>query len=154
MAAAAMLLRFVDERLDHMLEAPEMWGSDESVELQILQLLEIRMFVTTSMTSPEDWRTVQADYERFLDEQLPGSPPTTLAARLGGERRREISPLLATFVARRRQLHPVNLVADRNRDEIQTLERLLAVARSAWETERERRDTHGSKRVRLASEPS
>jgi hypothetical protein len=37
------LLCFIDERLQHMLDAPEMWGSNESVEFQLLQLLEIRL---------------------------------------------------------------------------------------------------------------
>ena len=42
--------------------------------------------------------------------------------------------------------------ADRNLQEIQAIDRLLAAARSTWEAERERRDTHGSKPVRLTSE--
>jgi len=98
MTLATTLLRFVDERLDQMLEAPEMWGADESVELQILQLLEIRFLITAQPRSQADWRQVQADYEHFLADHLPGSPPTTLTARLGAERRPELWSLLTAFV--------------------------------------------------------
>ena len=101
MALATTLLRFIDERLDQMLEAPQLWGADESVELQILQLLEIR-FLIVSPGRPENWRQVQGDYERFLEEPLAGSPPTTLTARLGPERRSDLWPLLTAFVAEQR----------------------------------------------------
>ena len=152
MTLATTLLRFVDERLDQMLEAPQLWGADESVELQILQLLEIRLLVTAPPRGPEDWRQVQLDYERFLADHLPGSPPTTLTARLGAERRPELWSLLTAFVVAQRLQHPVRTAVDRNLEEIQAIDRLLAAARLAWEAERERRDTHGSKPVRLTSE--
>jgi hypothetical protein len=152
MALAATLLRFVDDRLDHMLEAPETWGADESVELQILQLLEIRLLVAAPPRTQDDWRQVQLDYERFLDERFPGSPPTTLTARLGAERRGELWPLLTTFVVAQRLQHPVRATADRNVEEIQAIDRLLTAARASWEAERDRRDTHGSKPVRLTIE--
>jgi hypothetical protein len=151
MALAATLLRFIDDRLDHMLEAPEMWGADESVELQILQLLEIRLLIMAPPRSQDGWRQVQHDYERFLDEHFPGSPPTTLTARLGAQRHRELRSLLAAFVAAQRLQHQVRAV-DRNLEEVQAIDRLLAAARAAWEAERDRRDTHGSKPVRLTTE--
>lgn len=151
MGLAATLLRFVDERLDQMLEAPQLWGADESVELQILQLLEIR-FLIVSPRGPENWRQVQGDYERFLEEQLPGSPPTTLTARLGAERRAELWPLLTAFVAEQRTRRYADAIVDRNLAEIQAIEHLLAAARAAWESERDRDDTHGSRPVRLTIE--
>ncbi|TMQ14590.1 MAG: hypothetical protein E6J90_01830 [Deltaproteobacteria bacterium] len=152
MALAATLLRFVDERLDHMLEAPQLWGADESVELQILQLLEIRLLIAAQRQGPEDWRQVQLDYERFLAEQLPGSPPITLTARLGAERRGELWSLLAAFVAMQRQQHLVRAGVDQNLEQIQAIDRLLAAARADWEAEQDRRDTYGSKPVRLTIE--
>jgi hypothetical protein len=154
MTLATTLLRFVDERLDQMLEAPEMWGADESVELQILQLLEIRFLIAAPPRSQADWRQVQVDYEHFLADHLPGSPPsaTTLTARLGAERRQELSPLLTAFVVAQRLQHPVRAAVDRNLAEIPAIDRLLAAARLAWEAEQDRRDTHGSKPVRLAIE--
>jgi len=152
MALAATLLGFVDERLDHMLEAPEMWGADESVELQILQLLEIRLLIAAPPRSQDGWRQVQLDYERFLDERFPGSPPTTLTARLSAERRRELWPLLAAFVVAQRLQYQARAAVHRNVEEIQAIDRLLAAARVAWEAERDRRDTHGSKSVRLTTE--
>lgn len=96
----SVLLDFVDARLDHMLEAPEMWGSTESVELQILQLLEVRSLVLDP-DQTDGWRSVQVDYERFLAAELPDSPPTTLAARLGN-RQGELTTLLGRFVAAQR----------------------------------------------------
>lgn len=152
MALAATLLRFVDDRLDHMLEAPEMWGADESVELQILQLLEIRLLIVAPSRNQDDWRQVQRDYERFLDERFPGSSPTTLTARLGAERRRELWSLLAAFVVAQRAQHQVRGSGDRNLEEIQAIDRMLSAARAAWEAEPDRRDTHGSKPVRLTTE--
>lgn len=60
------VLRFIDERLQHMLDAPEMWGSRASVELQILQLLEVRLLVVGAPTRPLHDREVQLDYERSI----------------------------------------------------------------------------------------
>lgn len=137
---------------NHEAEYTEMWGADESVELQILQLLEIRLLIAAPPRSQDGWRQVQRDYERFLDERFPGSPPTTLTARLGAERRRELWSLLAAFVVAQRVQHPVRAAVDRNLEEIQAIDRLLAAARAAWEAEPDRRDTHGSKPVRLTTE--
>jgi hypothetical protein len=152
MALAATLLRFVDDRLDHMLEAPEMWGADESVELQILQLLEIRLLIAAPTPRQDDWRQVQLAYERYLAEHLPGSPPTTLTGRLGTARRGDLWSLLGAFVAAQRLQYPVRTAVDRNLEEIQAIDRLLAAARAAWEAEPDRRDTRGSKPVRLTTE--
>ncbi len=100
---ASRLLEFVDDRLDHMLEAPAMWGSGESVELQILQLLEMRV-VLLEPEQAEGWRSVQSDYEHFLAKQFPGAPPMTLSALLE-ERPGELTTLLGQFVAAQRDAH-------------------------------------------------
>jgi hypothetical protein len=149
MALATTLLQFIDQRLEQMLEAPEMWGADESVELQVLQLLEIRLLVAKPAGDHADWRDIQRNYERYLDEHLPGSPPTTLTARLGAERRRELYPLLRGFVAAQRLQHAAQASVDRALEEIQAIDRLLAAARAAWDAEQDRRDTHGSRPVDL-----
>ena len=36
---------FATKRVEDMLKSPEMWGSQEAVELQVLQLMEIRMLI-------------------------------------------------------------------------------------------------------------
>jgi hypothetical protein len=151
MALATTLLQFIDQRIEHMLEAPEMCGADESVELQVLQLLEIRLLVARPGGDQADWRQIQRNYERYLDEHLPGSPPTTLTARLGTQRRGELFPLLGDFVAAQRTQHTVLASVNRNLEEIHAIDRLIAAARITWDAEQNRRDTHGSKPVPLTS---
>ncbi|HSK03375.1 MAG TPA: hypothetical protein VK932_19120 [Kofleriaceae bacterium] len=97
------MLDFVDDRLDHMLEAPDMWGSGESVELQILQLLEMRVLLLEP-DQEEGWRSVQTDYEHFLAKQFPGAPPTILSVLLE-DRSGELTTLLGQFVAAQRDVH-------------------------------------------------
>jgi hypothetical protein len=136
------LLKFIEERLAHMLEAPQMWGASESVELQILQLLEIRMMILGPATEGS-WRCVQADYERFIATQLPGAPPTTLSS-LFGQREDDVFPLLARFVSTQQKTYPSeDAVAQRNRNmdeiaKIKFLTRLLEI-----------RSTYGARWVRV-----
>lgn len=145
-ALASRLLDFVDERLDHMLEAPSMWGSGESVELQILQLLELRALILEPAHTAS-WRAVQPEYERFLATRFPGAPPTTLAALLGA-RQDQLVPVLAQFVEAQRGARPRSSI-ERNADEIRVVERLLELGRIAAQRETGRRDTHGDRLVRL-----
>jgi hypothetical protein len=144
---ASRLLDFVDERLDDMLEAPEMWGSGESVELQILQLLEIRALVLEP-TPEVGWRSVQASYERYLATRFPGAPPTTLAALLG-KHQDQLTTILRGFVESQRSAFPRSS-SERNADEIRSVERLLELGRLAAERETKRRDTYGERLVELA----
>jgi len=113
------LLDFIDERLQQMLDAPELWGSNESVELQILQLLEIRLLVVTAPTRPLHGREVRLAYEQFLAARFAGAPPITLSELLGPERQAEIFTLLAGFVTAQRTHHPASITAaQRNADEL------------------------------------
>jgi hypothetical protein len=111
------LIDFVEKRLNHMIEAPSMWGSTESVELQVLQLLEIRSLVLGSLDNQLGWQHVQIDYERFIAKQFPDAPPTTLTALLGPESDKVIA-LLAQFVAEQLRVHS---------------SRMPTQARNAWE---------------------
>jgi hypothetical protein len=150
MMLGSRLLGFIDERLQQMLDAPELWGSNENVELQILQLLEIRLLVVTSPTQPLHGREVQLDYERFLADRFPGAPPITLSTLLSPERPGELCPLLAEFVNAQRAKHSTSdAAAQRNADELRVIERLLELARSSIEREHERRDTYGDKAVKV-----
>ena len=142
------LLDFIDERLVHMLDAPEMWGSGESVELQILQLLELRVLVLEPAGKPSQWRRVQADYERFLAIKFPGSPPTTLSALLGHGRQDELPALLRQFVEAQREVL-MRVYEERNVDEIENVRALLELGRIMGERDANRRDTFGDRPVRL-----
>jgi hypothetical protein len=142
------LLDFIDERLSHMLDAPEMWGSGESVELQILQLLELRVLVLEPTGKPSQWRLVQADYERFLATKFPSSPPTTLSALLGDGREDELPVLLRQFVEAQQQVF-VRVNEERNVDEIESVKALLELGRIMGERDASRRDTFGDRPVRL-----
>lgn len=148
MVLAELLQSFIDERIDHMLEAPEMWGADESVELQLLQLLELRVLVVGTARDAQAWRSVQVDYEHFLGQRLPDTPPMTLTARLGAERRSELFGLLGTFVGEQRKVHPAPSEAERNLGEVRVISDLLAKLVAEYE----RRDTYGSRAVRISDE--
>lgn len=147
---ASRLLDFLDERLDHMLEAPSMWGAGESVELQILQLLEVRALILAPAHAA-GWRAVQPEYERFLARQFPGSPPTTLSVRLGA-RQDQLTAVLGQFIEAQRAAY-ARSDDERNADEIRTVEGLLELGRRAAGRVSGRRDTHGDRLVRLGELP-
>lgn len=146
------LTDFIDERLNHMLEAPRMWGSSESVELQILQLLEIRSLVLDAPDAQSDWHHVQTDYERFIAAQFPGAPPTTLTALLEQEPDKVI-PLLAQFVAEQRRVQPSSGSSQsRNAWEVTMIEAIMARVRAAVESERERPESFGLRPVKVTDQ--
>ena len=131
------LIDFIDERLDHMIEAPGMWGSSESVELQILQLLEIRSLVLGAPNAQSHWHHVQTDYERFIAAHLPGALPTTLTALLDQEPGK-LFPLLAQFVAEQRRAQSSgDPLQSRNAWEFFVIETIMAKMRPASEREAE-----------------
>ena len=79
---ARALQRFLDKRLASLTERPEIWGSQESVELQVLQLLEVRALVINATCDEDSLRQIQDHYIAFLSERFPDTPPVTLAERL------------------------------------------------------------------------
>jgi hypothetical protein len=92
------LLEFIDERLESLLRVPETWGSGESVELQLLQLLEIRL-LTLSPSLKDEVARVQRDYVRYVRERFPGEPPEPLATLLSRHGRdAELASMLREFV--------------------------------------------------------
>lgn len=146
---ASNLINFIDERLSHMLEAPRMWGSSESVELQALQLLEIRSLVLGSPDRQSRWQHVQIDYERFIAKRFPGAPPVTLTALLDQESDKVI-PLLAEFVAEQLRVRPSRAPAQaRNAWEIAMVESIMTKARTAVESERDRFESYGLRPVKV-----
>ena len=69
---------WADARIAEMLAAPRMWGSDESVELQILQLHEIRALAMRPAQELESPRGVLEAYQSFLRRKFPNAPPAPL----------------------------------------------------------------------------
>lgn len=74
------VLQYVRQRLESMLDAPDMWGSPESVELQVLLLVEVGL---TAMGMPEVTVNSLGDqYSRLLLTRT-GKSSLSLAASLG-----------------------------------------------------------------------
>jgi hypothetical protein len=68
------LISWIDQRLDDMLQAPRMWGSRESVELQSLLLVELKAFVRHPSHSAEKPRYAVDAYLNFLRQHFPSRP--------------------------------------------------------------------------------
>jgi hypothetical protein len=68
------LLQHIKDRLDHMLQFPELWGGAESLELQVLQLLEAYAVVRGPQTDRVQlFQDLQNAYRRFLSNIPPRS---------------------------------------------------------------------------------
>jgi len=96
-----VLLQFIDERIRQMLARPPAWGSEENVELQVLQLLEVRALALHPDIEPQSlFKLLQRAYERFIKDAIDGSDPELLAVILQKRNRlAEFGPLLGRFVA-------------------------------------------------------
>ena len=94
------LVEYIDGRLDAMLGAPQMWGTDEAVELQVLQLVDLRaLALLPEIRSGQPRATLDA-YFRFLRHRFPDAPTMNLAALLEQQGRQgELAPILAEFRA-------------------------------------------------------
>jgi len=93
------LLEFVTARLDSLLRRPSAWGSNPSIEDQVLQLLELRRFVLDPSTGVNDTQKLMRAYTRFISRTLDNATAEPLAAQL--ERRGrpgELTTLLRMFV--------------------------------------------------------
>lgn len=67
------LAQWVDQRLDDVLREPRMWGaSAETVEFQVLQLLEIRDAATNPTFARKQPRRILESYGQFLRARFPG----------------------------------------------------------------------------------
>jgi hypothetical protein len=129
MAAESTILAFITERLQHMIKAPQMWGAYESVELQILQLLEVRAIVLATSAEQLGSQDVQDHYVAYLAARFPGAPPTTLSTLLA-HREQEITPILSEFViseceSQDRRLRNAEILRSRNQDEFDKIETML-----------------------------
>jgi len=89
---------WLDRRMDEMLSAPRMWGSDESIELQILLLLELKSFVRHPSSLNNDPRRVIDAYLGFLRDRFPSRPNMPLHQLLSAEPQ-QFSAVLSEFRA-------------------------------------------------------
>jgi hypothetical protein len=69
---------WANQRIEEMLSAPRMWGSLEAVELQVLQLLEIRALALRPTQELENPRRVLDTYMAFLRQRFPTQPSDPL----------------------------------------------------------------------------
>ncbi len=108
------IVAYVDDQLRAMFAAPEMWGSNESVELQALQLLQFRSFTIRPDLEEREPRTVLDAYHRFLREEFPTAPPHPLFCLVDeAGRQNEFITLLRAFSARlSREMLPDNIFAE------------------------------------------
>lgn len=99
------LLQFVEARLESMLCRPAAWGSLESVEDQILQLLELRRFVLDPRADPQvsasNTQPLMRRYVRYISSVLPEATAAPLSRQLTARgRAEEFSALMRQFVQR------------------------------------------------------
>lgn len=87
-------------RIDEMLEAPRMWGSLEAVELQVLQLLEVRALALRPDQELENPRRVLDTYAAFLRERYPALPAEPLSRLLNHLSEEEFGHALMEFRTR------------------------------------------------------
>ncbi len=70
---------WLEKRLDNILARPEMWGGQEAVELQVLQLLELRTFLNDSASNQ---REVLDRYQEFSRKKFRKGPMPVSARNL------------------------------------------------------------------------
>ncbi len=74
------MLGFIDEQLTSITQRPGMWGPNIAVELQVLQLLELRSVVLRPALEASNPRAVLDAYEAFIARKFPNQPPLALAS--------------------------------------------------------------------------
>ncbi|MCA2977693.1 MAG: hypothetical protein INH41_02370 [Myxococcaceae bacterium] len=103
--ARQAMVAWVDRRIDDILRAPPMWGSDEAVELQVLQLLEMRDAAQNPTAANAQPRRVLERYAEFLRSRRPRKVGPAAVIAPGAE----LAPLLRAFAdTLRAELQPEN----------------------------------------------
>jgi hypothetical protein len=69
-----VIVTWVDQRIEDMLSAPRMWGSDEAIELQMLLLLELRALALRPEEITADPRRILDAYAAYLAKTYPKTP--------------------------------------------------------------------------------
>jgi hypothetical protein len=68
------IVGWVDRRIEDMLAAPRMWGSDEAVEMQLLVLLEMRALATRPDQELANPSRILDAYNAYLAKRFPAKP--------------------------------------------------------------------------------
>lgn len=76
------LFDFIAARLESMFRRPAVWGTNESVEEQVLQLLEIRRLLLDPACPATGTRSLMQRYVRFIATVIPDATPQSLAIQL------------------------------------------------------------------------
>ena len=107
--------RFIEIRLESMLRRPEIWGSLETVEQLVLQLLELRAVLhDPSVRASANTQAIMERYGRFLANELGDNSAEPLPCRLARlDRKREFAALLHKFTRAERALLPRRPVTTR-----------------------------------------
>jgi hypothetical protein len=72
------MLEWIEQRIEEMLAAPSMWGTLEAVELQVLQLLELRALAVRPEPELANPRRVLELYQDFLRQRFPDAASAPL----------------------------------------------------------------------------
>ena len=94
----APLSSWVDQRLEEILAAPQMWGLAEAVEMQVLLLIEARWFALQADPVRAAPRHVIDLYIRHLRARFPHNPDSPLFKHIGNDYAR-LAQELAAFRA-------------------------------------------------------
>lgn len=94
---------FVDHRLQSLVTTPEIWGSPESVELQVLQILQVRALVLAPGQGDRDPGATREHYIAFLRARFPDAPPMPLAQHVAADASLErFAEILRQFIEQER----------------------------------------------------
>jgi hypothetical protein len=77
------LVRWIDQRLARILDAPPMWGCPEAVELQVLQLIQVRALVQRTPQALANPGGVFDAYAAYLSQRFPRQPQRPLFELVG-----------------------------------------------------------------------
>jgi len=76
----AIIVQRIDQSLDLLTGAPRMWGSPESMELQVLLLLEMRAVASRPHVMRGRPSGLRDAYEQFIRSLFPDAPPMMLSS--------------------------------------------------------------------------
>lgn len=91
------IVAWTDQYLQEILAAPRMWGSLEAVEMQVLQLLEVRALALRPNQEIASPRRVLDSYAAFLRGRYPNQPALPLFQLLEAQEEQDFVRTLAEF---------------------------------------------------------
>lgn len=98
MNSVSSAIEYLDKRLATIDKAPGTWGSPESLELQVLLLLELRTFLLRPVAYRKNPFEVRSAFVRFIRQQVKGATAEPLFVQLQRSGRvNELPQLLGEF---------------------------------------------------------